>query len=93
MKKQFTPQQKASVVLAAIKGDKTINQISSLYQVHPTQIRQWVKTAKSGLASLFTDKRKQAGKEQAKLIEELYKIIGQRDTELDWLKKKLQLEP
>jgi transposase-like protein len=92
MKKQFTPHQKASVVLAALKGDKTVSQISSVYQIHPTQVRQWEKTAKEGLQSLFTDKRKKEDKEKDDLIEELYKIIGQRDTELAWLKKKLHLD-
>lgn len=92
MKKQFTPHQKASVALAVLKGDKTISQISSLYQVHPTQIHQWEKMAKEGLQSLFADRRKRADKEKDDLIEELYKIIGQRDTELDWLKKKLHLD-
>ena len=87
MKKQFTPVQKATVALAMLKGDRTINQISSLYQVHPTQIRQWERIAKEGASSLFTDKRKKGDKEQDELIEELYKLIGQRDTELDWLKK------
>ena len=41
MKKQqrtFSPQEKAMVALAAIKSDKTIAQISSNHQVHPTQI-------------------------------------------------------
>jgi transposase-like protein len=37
----FSPQEKAQVALAAIKGDKTIAQISSSYQVHPTQIGHW----------------------------------------------------
>lgn len=92
MKKQFSPQQKASVALAAIKGDKPVSQISSVYEVHPTQIRQWEKIAKQGLADLFSDKRKKADKDKDDLIEELYKIIGQRDTELVWLKKKLHLE-
>ena len=92
MKQQLTPHQKAYVALAAIKGDKTVSQIASLHQVHPTQIRQWEKTAREGLQSIFTDKRKKEDREKDDLIEELYKIIGQRDTELAWLKKKLHLD-
>jgi len=93
MRKTFTPAQKAAVALAALKGDQTINQISSLHEVHPTQIKQWEKIAKEELPGLFTDKRSTHNKEQQALIDELYRIIGQRDTELAWLKKKLQLEP
>ena len=89
-----TPQEKAQVALAAIKEEKTMAQISSDFQVHPTQIGLWKKQAIDNLPELFKDKRKKekedfAGR-QAEL-DNLYKIIGQRDAELDWLKKKLQI--
>lgn len=48
-KKTFTPQQKAAVALAALKEQQTINQISSAYEIHPTQIQNWKKQAKQGL--------------------------------------------
>jgi transposase-like protein len=41
MRKQFTAQQKATVALAALAGDKTINQVAAQYDVHPTQVKQW----------------------------------------------------
>jgi transposase-like protein len=92
MKKVFTPAQKATVVLTLWKGEQTINQVSSLYGVHPTQIRNWSVIAEHELEDLFTDKRRSKGKEQNELIPQLYQIIGQRDTELAWLKKKLHLD-
>lgn len=93
MKKVFTPQQKAAVALEAIKGDRTINQIASAYEVHPSQIQSWKKVAQENLSILFTDKRRKEGKPEQNLIDELYRTIGQRDIELGWLKKKFQLEP
>ncbi len=89
-----TPREKAQVALAAIKEVKTMAQISSDFQVHPTQIGLWKKQAIDNLPELFKDKRKKekedlAGR-QAEL-DNLYKIIGQRDAELDWLKKKLSI--
>ena len=45
------------------------------------------------LSALFTDKRRKEGKPERELIDELYRVIGQRDIELGWLKKKFQLEP
>jgi transposase-like protein len=90
MKKVFTPKQKANVVLATIKGDQPINQISSIYQVHPTQIQNWKKIVLENLPSLFTNPHNKEHIFQEKLIEELYKQIGQSKVELDWLKKKLQ---
>ena len=89
MMRQFTPREKAEVALAAIKEEQTIAQISSTYKVHPTQIGLWKKQAREGLAEVFTDKRKKENQDKDQLIEELYKIIGQKDTEVAWLKKKL----
>ncbi|MFH1233256.1 MAG: transposase [Patescibacteria group bacterium] len=47
----FAPLEKARVALAAIQGDKTIAQISSAYQIHPTQIRNWKKQAEDNFGS------------------------------------------
>lgn len=93
MKKVFTPQQKAAVALAAIKGEKTTSQIASAYEVHPTQVQQWKKILLENVSAVFTDKRSKEGKPERELIDELYRVIGQRDIELGWLKKKLQIEP
>ena len=89
MKKVFTPQQKAAVALEAIKGDKTISQIASIHEVHPTQVQQWKKIVSKNIFSLFSDKRRKEGKSEQQLIDELHRLIGQRDVELAWLKKKL----
>jgi transposase len=89
MKKQFTPKEKAEIVLTALKEQLTISQISSTYEVHPTQITAWKKQAKEGLLEIFSDKRKKGNQDQEHLTGELYKIIGQKDTEVAWLKKKL----
>ena len=89
MRKKFTPSQKAKVALEALTGTKTIAQISSLYEVHSTQVQEWKKRAQEGMLSLFTDKRAKEGKDNERLIQELYQTIGQRDVELEWLKKKL----
>ena len=89
----FSPQEKSQVALAAIKSDKTVAQISSDFQVHPTQIGLWKKQATDNLSELFKDNRKkekQKELENQTTLDNLYKLIGQRDLELDWLKKKLQ---
>jgi transposase len=90
-KTSYTDKQKAQVALDALKGEKTINQISNQYQIHPTQIQKWKVIAAEGLPGLFNQNNNQSKTlaQKEKLIEELYKIIGQRETELSWLKKKL----
>ena len=89
MRRQFTSEQKAAVAFAALKGDKTINQVAAEFQVHPTQVKQWRDALKSGAASLFSDGRK-TDKTKATAqaqIDELHRVIGVRDAELLWLKK------
>lgn len=88
MKKKFTPEEKASVALAAIREQKTTNQICSEYEVHGTQVGHWKKLGLQGIKDIFTDKRKKEDNCNELLIKELYEIIGKRDVELAWLKKK-----
>ena len=92
MRRQFTPEQKAQVAFAALRGDKTINQVAAEFEVHPTQVKQWRDAVKSGATELFADKRK-ADKTKATTqaqIDELHRVIGVRDAELLWLKKTIQ---
>lgn len=89
MKKTFTSAEKAMVAMAAIKGEMTMSQIASTYEVHPTQIGVWKKQVLRQLPDIFSDKRKKENWDQDRLIEELYKTIGQREVELGWLKKKI----
>lgn len=91
MKKIFSPKQKASVALEALRGTKKINQIASEHSVHPNVVGQWKKILADNLETIFSDKRKKDNKEKDDLIEELYKIIGQREAELAWLKKNCSL--
>lgn len=92
MRKIFTPHQKAQAAIDAVKEIKSTNQVASQHEAHPTQICLWKKQLLANAHALFVNKRNPENREKDDLIERLYKIIGQRDTELDWLKKKLHLE-
>jgi len=89
---KISKEEKTKIVLAALREDKTINEIAMEYSVHPNLISRWRQTATEGMPELFEDKRSRVDrkkfKEQEELIDRLYKLVGQRDTELDWLKKK-----
>ncbi len=82
---------KARVALEAVRGEKTVAQISSDYKVHGNQIRQWKKKLLEELPGIFKDRRKKSDKENEELTAELYRQIGQLKVELDWLKKKSAL--
>lgn len=89
--KRLTPKQKAHIVLAALKGEQ-ISKLSSDYHIHATQINRWKKTVEDEVVSLFADKRKKENKSKDRMIDELYRTIGQREVEISWLKKKFGLE-
>lgn len=91
MRKKYPPAFKAKVVLAAIKGDKTLSQLSSEFGVQSIQISKWKRQAIEQMEEAFVGKRKKHDTEKDKLIEELFTKIGQLQHEVDWLKKKLGL--
>ena len=91
MRKLFTPEQKATVALATLAGDKTIAQICSEYAVHETQVHEWKKQAKEGLTCIFSDKTNIRLREKEAMIDRLYALVGQRDAELAWIKKRAGL--
>lgn len=88
-KKRYTAAFKAKVALEAIKGQKTISEIASEYEVHPAQVSQWKRQLRDGLEDVFTDPRR-SGRSDEKEKDKLYQEIGRQKVELDWLKKKLQ---
>ena len=88
LRPKYPPAFKAKVALEAIKEEKTSAELSSQYQVHPGQIRNWKATLKQGAMDLFNGNRKNTKDNKDNLIEELYKQIGQLKVDLDWLKKK-----
>ncbi len=55
---------KAKVALAAAKGDKTIAELASEYEVHPNQITQWKKQLLELLPEIFSRRRRNEQHEQ-----------------------------
>ena len=53
-RRNHSAQFKAKVAMAAAKGDKTIAELSSEYEVHPNQITQWKKQLLESLPEIFS---------------------------------------
>jgi transposase len=79
---------KAQLALAALKGDKTVNELASQHGVHPTLIHAWKKQLLAGAEDLFSNGSKAAAADHEALQAQLYEQIGRLQMELDWVKKK-----
>ena len=82
---------KAKVAIAAIKGQQTVNEIASVYGMHPNQVMQWKKHLLEAVPDIFSARRARATQDEEALKSQLYQQIGQLKVELDWLKKKAGL--
>jgi transposase-like protein len=91
-KTHYSAKFKLQVILEVISWTKTQAQITSEYGIHPTQQASWKKQFLKWAEEIFQDKRKKDIKEESndKLIEDLYKKIGQVTYERDWLEKKIE---
>ena len=90
-RKVHTAAFKAQVALAALKGDRTINELAGHYGVHPTLIHGWKKQLLAGAEGLFAGPaRLQAASADAEARQaELFEQIGRLKMELEWIKKKV----
>jgi transposase-like protein len=89
--RNHTAQFKFRVALEAIGELKTVSELASDYDVHPTLVRRWKKQLKESGASIFSSpvSQKRQEKEEEGRESELYEQIGRLKMELDWLKKKV----
>jgi transposase-like protein len=95
MRKRYTAQQKAQIVLEILKEERPIAQIASEYGIHPNQLYKWKAQALDGLPGLFDDERKNDKAQKAAHdheLQELYAEIGRLTTRLTWLQKKSGIE-
>jgi putative transposase len=88
-RKQHTAAFKAQVALAALKGDRTVNELASHYAVHPTLIHGWKKQLLAGAEQVFGPGAKATTADAEAVQAELYEQIGRLKMELEWLKKKV----
>jgi transposase-like protein len=79
---------KAQVALAALKGDKTVNELASRYGVPPTLIHAWKKQLLAGAEQVFASGTKVVAADHEAIQAGLYEQIGRLKMELEWVKKK-----
>lgn len=87
-RKNHSKEFKTKVAIDAIRQHKTINELTTEYGIHATQINQWKKQALEAIPDAFNGKKEKAKEDQQQSIDELHRQIGQLIAERDWLKKK-----
>jgi transposase len=89
-RKKYTSEFKAKVALSAIKGDKTIAELSSHYQVHPSVIMKWKSALIKNASNAFNPSKSSNSSKNDNTLS-LNAKIGELLMERDFLKKTLKM--
>ena len=88
-RRDFTPEFKRKVAVEALKGDRTIAEIASAFEVHPNQVTDWKAKALEAMSEAFSVKRGRKPKAaEGAMDPALFEKIGRLEVENDFLKKK-----
>jgi transposase-like protein len=86
MKKSYNNEFKFKVILEVLRGDTTIAEIISKYQISKTIIHKWKNQFFANGANIFGDKSKDNTKEELS-IDKLHATIGKLKVENDFLQE------
>ena len=78
---------KAKVALEAFRGDRTLQEIASKHQVHPTQVSAWKRQAIDGLGDVFSNGIERRRRDHEGEIRDLHAKIGELTVERDFLSR------
>ena len=89
-RRRFTAEFKARVALAALRGDRTIQEIATRHKVHPNQVSSWKRQAVEGLGAVFSNGPGKARMDHDDEIRDLHAKIGELTVVNDFLAKGLK---
>ena len=89
-RRRFTAEFKARVALAALRGDKTIQEIATKHKVHPNQVSAWKRQAMDGLGAVFSNGPDKARMDHDSEVRDLHAKIGELTVVNDFLARGLK---
>lgn len=90
MKKNYDSKFKSKVALEAIKGERSIAEIASEFEVHPNMVTLWKKKVLESMPSFFSSKAEKKEKASRYSEDELIRQIGQLKVENEFMRKKYE---
>ncbi len=85
-RRKFSSKFKTKVVLEALSGRFTVQELSRKHEIHSNQISNWKRQFLDKAETIFDDGVDSRSEELEKQNESLYKIIGQQKVEIDFLR-------
>ena len=86
-RRRFSCDLKAKVALEALRGDRTLQEISSKHQVHRNQVSTWKRQAIEGLGEVFSNGVGRHRRDHESAVRELHAKIGEVTVERDFLSR------
>jgi len=86
-RKRYSAEFKAKVALEAIKGEHTLAELATRFELHPNMITNWKRQAIDNMAEGFGSKAEKNNSLDENQIKDLHAKIGQLTIERDFLAK------
>jgi len=83
-RKRYSSKVKFQAVLEMIRGEKAVGEIARVFGVHPTMLPRWKRIFMEKGPTVFEEGK---ANEAEKKVEELQRIIGKKEVEIELLKK------
>jgi transposase-like protein len=92
IRKKYTPEYKAKIVLEALREESTVSEIASREGINPNQIHNWKRDAIENFTNVFSASKSEKDAErqlehQKEKQDRLEKKVGQLTLEVDFLKE------